>query len=63
MEKEENQTFGFELQVGEAGCRGREALGGGLRDGWILLHSWAEGPLACYRLMAFTTEKNSAWRW
>ena len=34
MEKEENQTFGFEIQVGEAECRGREGLGG-WSEGWM----------------------------
>lgn len=38
-------------------------MGGSLRDGWILLHPWAEGPLACYRRMAFTIERSSVWRW
>ena len=28
LEKEENQTFGFEIQVGEAGRRASEGLGG-----------------------------------
>lgn len=28
LEKEENQTFGFEIQVGEAECRGNEEVGG-----------------------------------
>lgn len=28
LKKEENQTFGFEIQVGDAGCRASERLGG-----------------------------------
>lgn len=47
-------------KLGAEGGKGWEA---GLRDGWILPHPWAEGPLACYRLMAFTIERSNAWRW
>lgn len=34
MEKEENQTFGFEIQVGEAGFRANKGLGG-QSEGWM----------------------------
>lgn len=34
LKKEENQTFGFEIQVGEAGCRASEGLGGQSEE-WV----------------------------
>lgn len=63
LEKEENQTFGFEIQVGEAGCRGSEGLRG-QSEGWMdPAPPLAEEPPVCCRLTAFTTERSSVWRW
>lgn len=63
LEKEENQTFGFEIQVGEAGHRGSPGLEGH-SDRWPgPATPLADGPLVCYRLTAFTTGRSSGWRW
>ena len=63
LEKEENQTFGFEIQVGEAGHRASEGLGGQSEEWMDPCQSRAQGPLVCFRRMAFTTRRSSAWRW
>lgn len=63
LEKEENQTFGFEIQVGEAGYGGSEGWGG-QSEGWLAPTTvLADGPLVSYRLTVFTTERSNAWRW
>lgn len=63
LEKEENQTFGFEIQVGEAGCRGRGGYGGRPEGGLDPAAALADGSPARYRLTASTTGRSSAWRW
>lgn len=61
LEKEENQTFGFEIQVGEAGYRGSEGSGG---QGWLApATALADCSLVSDRHTAFITGRSSVWRW